>query len=688
MTRIKKQDLCEVHIVKTVCNMCTNHCGINAYVQGGKVVNVDGMPEHPLHRLCVKPGAIPEMVHHRDRITDPLKKENGKFKKISWEEAFEFIADKLTHIKNKYGPQSVDIHTGNPFIATQTEKVIRRFADLYGTPNYTSGGGVCFIAKGIGSGLTVGGLIAPYVAEGSKCMVIWGKNPAETFASEIDVINDNLLKGSKLIVIDPRRTSLAKRADLYAQVRPGTDCALALGLLHIIIKEGLYDKDFVEKWTVGFDKLVEQVKDFTPKNVEKITWVPSKTIRDIARMYATVKPACTSLGVSMDHSSNGIQAIRAISTMCAITGNLEVEGGSMLSNPGLMQKNLRLVDKVVKKKAVGDEYPVFSKFSRETHVIPLIDAMVSGNPYPIKGFLCAGCNPAVTWPNQNKFKKGVKNLDLLVVVDIFMTPTAKMAHIVLPGTTALEREDLRDAYHTHENISLFVKTNKAVEPVGNSMTDWKIWAELAKRMGYKKYFPWKSTRELMAELLEPTALSLEQLEENPGGIVYMENACQRYLKNGFNTPSKKVEIYSEELERLGYDPIPTFHEPLESPFSRPDLAEKYPLVFTTGARSRAYTHSEYRNIRKLRRLRPDPLVDIHVETAKSLGIQNADMVTVESPKGRIKIKANVTEDIHPNVVCIQMGWKQANANVLTDDERRDPISGYPEFRAGMCRVYK
>ena len=507
--------------------------------------------------MC-KAGFASEFVHHRDRITDPLRKENGKFKKISWDEAFEFIAKNLKGIKEDYGPQAVNIHTGNPFLATQTEKVIRRFADLYGTPNYTSGGGYCFLAKVMGSVLTVGGLIVPYVAEGAKCMLIWGKNPAETFASEIDVINANIRNGAKMIVIDPKKTTLAKQANLFAQVRPGTDCALALGLIHIIIKEELFDQKFVENWTIGFDKLMKHVKDFTPERVEDITWVPAQTIRDIARMYATVKPACTSLGVSMDHSSNGIQAIRAISILPAITGNLEVEGGSKLDNPNVRQKNLRFPEKVVKEKAVGDDFQMFKRFSGETQVIPLIAKMLTKKPYPIKGFMCVGCNPVVTWPNSNKLKKALKNLDLFVVIDLFMTATARMADIVLPGTTPLEREDIRDAYHNHEGISLFCKTERAIAPIGNSMTDWKIWAELGKIMGYEKEFPWRTTRELMADLLDPTDLKLEQLELNPGGIVYAEKDWSKYLKNGFNTPSKKVEIYSEQLQAMGYDGLPTF----------------------------------------------------------------------------------------------------------------------------------
>jgi len=405
-------------------------------------------------------------------------------------------------------------------------------------------------------------------------------------------------------------------------------------------------------------------------------------------MYATTKPACTSLGVSMDHCSNGVQAIRAISILPAITGNLEVEGGSMLCIPGVRQTNLRFIDKVADADPVGIDYPIFSNFSMETHVIPLIETMLTGKPYPIKGFLCVGCNPIVTWPNSNKLKKAVKNLDLFVIVDIFMTPTAKLADIILPGTTFLERADIRDAYHTHEALALFVKTEKAIEPVGNSMTDWKIWAELGRRMGYGDAFPWKNTRELFDDLLKSTDLNVERLDMSPGGVVYQEKEWLGYLKDGFNTPSKKVEIYSAQLESMGYDAIPTFHEPLESPVSTPNLAEQYPLVFTTGARSRAYVHSQCRNVKKLRRLCPDPLVDIHPETAAKLNVSHGEWVWAESPRGRITIKANVTEDVHPGAIVIQMGWAQANANTLTDDKRQDPISGFPELRAGLCRIVK
>jgi len=220
------------------------------------------------------------------------------------------------------------------------------------------------------------------------------------------------------------------------------------------------------------------------------------------------------------------------------------------------------------------------------------------------------------------------------------------------------------------------------------MEDWKIWAELGRKMGYAEYFPWKDTEELMSELLKTSGITLEQLKQNPGGIIYREKKFQQYLKDGFNTPSKKVEIYSEALDKLGIDPIPTFREPVESPVSRPDLAKKYPLLLTTGARSTAYLHSEYRNLPSLKKLLSEPFIEINPETAGSLGIANGDMVKVESPRGSIKIKAKLTTDVHPKVVSIQMGWAQANANVLTSNETSDPVLGIAGFRSVLCRVSK
>jgi len=675
-----------MEIVKAACNMCDNRCGLNVYVNEGRIVKVEGMPEHPMNSICVKAHAIPELVHSNERLTSPLKKVNGEFKEISWDEALGFIADKLTEIKDKDGTQAVNIHVGQPFIATQTEKVIRRFSDLYGTPNYSTGSSYCYYASVLGHVLTCWAMLLPHYQGNANCMVLWGSNGTQSSPPFADRINAWVGRGAKLIVIDPRATRLAKKADIFAQIRPGTDCALALGMLNVIINEELYDKTFVEQWTVGFDKLVERVKEYSPERVEEITWVPADTIRNMARMYATSKPASISVGIPLNHSINGVQTVRAITILMALTGNIDVSGGEIIT-PGMRQSNLRMEGETTDlAKSLGAPYPLFTRFTFESMASGLTETILTEKPYPIKALIITGCNPAMTMPNTNKVRRAFEKLDLLVVIDIFMTDTAKMADVVLPGTTFLERRDLR--HWRGVGYSLAMATNKVVEPIGKTMEEWQIWAELGKRMGYGEYFPWRDTDELLEHLLEPSGIPLSRLEENPEGIYYAEREFEKYLKKGFATPSKKVEIYSKLMEQHGYDPLPTFMEPAESPVSQPDLAKEYPLILTTGARTVAYLHSECRNLPSLRRLVPEPLIEIHPRTAGSLGIAEGNLVKVESLRGSIQLKAKVTEDIHPKVVSIQHGWSEANANLLTDDEARDPVSGFPSFRSLVCRITK
>jgi anaerobic selenocysteine-containing dehydrogenase len=672
-------------VVNTVCNMCSTRCGINVRVEEGRIVDVKGMEEHPVHDLCLRSQAIPELVHSLDRITHPLRKVNGRFEEISWNDAFDLIASKLTQIKKQHGPRALLVHVGIPFVATHTQKIIRRFSDLYGTPNYTTGSSFCSLARTMSYNLTCGGHLCPDYSDDTRCMLIWGMNPEESFPSQANTILGLREKGAKLIVIDPRSTSMAKEADYHAQLRPGTDTALALGLINVLIAEELYDKAFVDAWTIGFDKLVDHVEKYTPETVEEITWVPAKTIMKIAETYAANKSASITLGISLDHSTNGIQASRAISTLIAVAGNMDIAGGNIFA-PGFRQTNLRVEDKIARDKPVGADYPLFTKYTLEQTVTPAIDGILCEEPYPIKALLVVGANPVLAWPNTSKVKRVLEELEFVVVADLFMTDTAKMADIILPGTTFLERQDLLD--YRNRGFPIIVRTDKAIEPVGNSREDWKIWAELGRKMGYGEYFPWKETDELFAYLLEEAGISLDQMKQNPGGFPYAEQKYQKYLENGFNTPSGKVEVSSELMKQHGYDPLPTFMEPAESPVSRPDLAEKYPLILIAGPRTRFYYHSQYRNLSLLRKEMPEALIEIHPETASRAGISDGDMVKVESLRGAMKVKAKLTEDIHPKVLCAQHGWSEANINVLTDDENRDPTSAYPGFRSVLCRVGK
>lgn len=673
--------------VKCLCNMCSTRCGLDVYASDGKIVKVSGMEEHPIHTLCVKPHAIPELVHSKDRLMCPLMKINGKFRETSWEEAFAAIVDKLTTIKTKFGPEAFMIYLGVGFTRSLIEYLARRFCDLYGTPNFTSNASICFLGKTIGHKLTCGAHVSAHHSDLTKCMVVWGQNAGESDPAFADEIYGLLGRGAKLIVIDPRVIPFAKKADIFAQIRPGTDCALALGMLNVIIAEGLYDKPFVEKWTVGFDRLAEHVKEYTPEKVAGITWVDAKTIRQMAHMYADHVPSWISIGIAVEHSTNGIEAIRGITTLMAITGNLDIPGGNIYTHP-LRLRNMRLQEKLGKDITVGAKHPLFTRITTEPSWLPLMSQMVTGKPYPIKALLVGGGNPAVTWPNTAKFRRGRDNLDLMIVLDLFMTDTAKMADIVLPGTSFWEREELKS--YPARNYNLITLSNRAIPPVGISMDEAMFFVELAKRIGFAEYFPWRNTTDIMKYLLEGTGITLEDLKKNPGGVYYEKRKFQKYLQDGFNTPSGKVEIYSDLMAQHGYDPLPTFHEPVESLVSCPELAEKYPFILIAGTRTIAYYHSQYRNVSSLRKIEPDPLVEIHPLAAKTNGIADGDWVTVESLRGSIIVKAKVTEDIHPQVIAMQEGWSKANVNWLTDDETRDPVSGYPGLKSilSRCRLTK
>jgi len=671
---------------KTICTLCPISCGLEVQVREGKITGIAEMKEHPLRRICIKARGLIDWVYAPERVTSPMRRTNGNWQQISWDEALGVVADKLSQIKEGYGAKALVVHLGYPFIASHTSRLASRFCSIYGSPNFTTGDSLCFMARAIGHGLTCNHAGLPLLPNfrSTKCMVIWGSNPPQSNIMMTAAITSARKQGAKLIVIDPRATPLAKRADIYAQIRPGTDCALALGLLNVIIAEELYDKPFVQEWTVGFEQLLEHVKDYPPEKVAAITWVPKETIEDIARSYAQNKPATIAQGVSLDHCINGVQTSRAVATLIAITGNIDIPGGNVYNQP-LKQASLRVKGRVSVEDAIGADYPLFTKFTRETTAMPVPDAIISGKPYPIKALIVQGSNPILTWPNSNKVKEALSKLELLVVIDPLMTETAKLAHIFLPAATFLEGKILKD--YGVPALPMIVRGEQAIAPLGGSLPDWKIWCELGRRMGYGEYFPWQDEDELFEYLLQPTGITLDQLKARPGGVFYRPRERQKYLREGFNTPSGKVEIYSKIMEDHGYPPLPTFEEPAESPLRQPDLAEKYPLIVTTGVRINAFTHSQHRNVATLRRRCPEPFVEINAKTAKSLEIVNGDMVTLETGRGSIELKASLSEDIHPMVLSIQHGWSEANANILTDD-RRDPVSGYPGLRSILCRATK
>ncbi|MBI4294906.1 MAG: molybdopterin-dependent oxidoreductase [Chloroflexi bacterium] len=676
-------------VITTACQLCPVDCGLHVHLKGDKVVKIEGMPENPVTRggLCIKGARAMDQLYHPDRIKQPLKRQQGEWAPISWDEALDTIVTRLQEIRKTYGPEALGVHIGCPTLEQGIAPFIQRFTDVFGTPNVFRSD-TCWYGRDTANRLTYGDNYAPD-AENASCVMVIGVDPQKSAPGWAWTIDRALKKGIKLIVVDPRRTAVAKKADIHVQPRPGTDCALVLAMLNVIISEKLYDQEFVSKWTVGFDQLQEHLKQYSPEEVEKITWVPAASIKEIARTFASNKPACTMYSLStLDMTSSGVESSRAIAILQAITGNLEVKGG-WLAMPPIRLNSFRLPEKVQGKIPGEDEFPVFFKIQKNIFgaaEAPLLPKVLATGK--IKALIIAGSNPILSSPNTSKVQEALSKVDFIVAHDIFMTDTTRLAHIVLPAVTFLERTNLVYVYPYFHPVP-YLMLRKKVAEVEQCWPDTSLWLELAKRMGYAEYFPWKDWEEALDYFMQPSELTVDYLtREKPEGVFYDTLSYRQYERRGFSTPSGKVELYSKTLEQFGHSPLPTYREPSESPISTPELAREYPLVLVAGARVLQYHHSELRNVASLRKGAPDPVAEVHPDTAAKYGIADGDTVLVETKRGSIELKAKTSRDVVPGVVITTHGWSEANVNVLTDDAPADPISGLPLLKGPLCKISK
>ncbi len=688
--------------------MCHGGCGALVFVKDNRIIKIKGDPESPLNKgkMCLKGLSSLEHLYNPDRLKYPLKRAGkrgeGKWEKISWDEALDTMAGRIREIEEKYGIEAVALGTGT---GRHHFHHVLRFANALGTPNWCEPGTAqCFIPRILSGKLTYGDLpVCDYYGEvNPACLLVWGHNPVISGPDgEIQFkVRDCLRKGTRLIVVDPRKTGMAKKADIWLQVRPGTDDALALSMLHVIIHEGLYDREFVSKWTVGFDDLAQRVKTCTPQWAEKITWVPSEKIELAARMFAENRPGALEWGVAIEHTPACLQTVRAIGLLPGITGNIDVPGGSILGmhihrNADNCSTNLSAETR--DKRMGAEEFRILcgrNSMYPSAHVPTLFNAMRTGEPYPVKAFLIFGNNGLVSYANSKKVYETLMSLDFISVMDIYMTPTAEMADIVLPAATWLEVDELVGLPFVAGNVIL--AQQKAVS-MYECRPDEEVLIDLARRLELK--VGTESLEEIYDEQLEPLGITFKDLKAR--GFVTADMEYGKYEKSGFNTPSGKVELYSSIMEQEGYDPLPYYEEPPESPVSTPGVFKEYPLILITGGRSRYYFHTEYRQIPSLRKKEPDPCVDIHPLAAAEKGILDGDWVWIQTLRGKIKQKANITEDIDPRVVNVQHGWWfpeeggpeygmwKSNANVLTDNgPPYDPAMGTYQLRAMLCRVDK
>lgn len=670
-------------VVATVCGLCHTNCGMKISVKNGLIDKIKGDPDHPANSgaLCVKGFAVKELVYAPERLKHPLLKTRGGFKQISWEETFDRIVHKLSEIRDKSGPHTLLRFGGAPVTEAARDAFVQLTA-AYGSPNYASPGHLCSQPRRLGLDLVYGGRTDPDYNH-TECMLIWGANPtdsmrpAERFAYGRfnGVIPEAKASGASLIVIDPRRIKTARKADLFVQIKPGTDAALALAMLHVIIAEDLYDKEFVEKWTVGFAALANHVTSATPAWAETITGVSAKTIVKLARTFAGAKSALIREGNGFDQHTNVVDSVRLTAILTAITGNLDVPGGNVFySLPKLAPCP---TVKTAAKPLGADRYPLYPR------TFPLmIDAMLTGKPYQPRAMLVYHGNPVLINANENKVKQAFSKLDFLVVSTLFMTATAELADIVLPDATAMER----NGFHPYGgyNGGFIALRERAIDPIGESRPVLEVEYELAQRLGLAHLYPWKNTDEWIDYKLKPSGISFSDLQSNPISYVTPPLSYHKYLQKGFGTPSGKVEFYSSKLESMGMNPLPEYRAPEVLP------SGTYPLNGTT-LKQGAYVHTQFRNLPSLRKRVPEPLVLIHPRDADLRGIEEGSFTMVESPEGSISIKARVTSEIQQGLIIIDFGWGNpgdggVNVNILTSDQERDPFTGATPNRRFICEV--
>jgi anaerobic selenocysteine-containing dehydrogenase len=703
----------ETKVIKTTCKSCHGGCGVLVTVQDGTIIHIEGNPDTPTRgTMCSKGLSSIQHINHPDRLRHPLKRTGkrgeGKWQQISWDEALDTIAGKMKESIEKHGPSSIAISQGT---GRGYNRYTHRLARSIGTANIITPGYICHSPRLGLYGLVTGygRLYCDYHGWGGeypKTQISWAKQLEISSADgEMAVWFINSLKYVKnLIVVDPRETALSSRATLWLQIRPGSDAALALGMMNVIINEAIWDKDFVKDWTYGFDKLRERVAEYTPERVSEITWIPKEDIVKAARLFAVDTPGCIQIGSSLERQANCGQTIRAIICLLGITGNVERPGSNVSWIPpdtGQMEdffNEIPMTDEMRENIVGSDTYKLGA--ARTAHSDTVIKQLLGNNPV-VRVWFSVGGQQIVHLANTHEVTQAIANVEFLAHADQFMGPMAEQADIVLPAAHWLEIDEI---YDMHPRFMIEAH-NKVVEPPGEAWADNKIFNELGKRVAPEYWF--ENVEKMLDHQLRKANITWKDFSKM--AVLARTGKDQLYYKyktdywrkgGGFPTPTGKLELFSTVLEGLGYDPLPHFQEPGESPNSTPELYKEYPLVLTSGYRQPFYFLSQYRNLPWLRSFQKDPVMQIHPDTAKQYDIEDGDWAWIESPRGKIRQKARLFPGILPGVVMATAncfypeepgpyhGLFTSNPNVLTSNDHCDPMYGSPDLTALLCKISK
>jgi thiosulfate reductase / polysulfide reductase chain A len=722
---------------KGICPICGKGCFVEAKIVDNKPQWIKPLKDSPHPADCPRAGQAREYHNHPDRLKYPLKRVGkrgeGKWERISWDQALDEIAAKLLEIRDRFGPEAVQT-TGGSYKGAG-DAACWRWSNLWGSPNILHQGKNCGEAQFLAEWAVYGNISNPMGLPTpglTKCMINWGSNPAVSGGAKyVKRIAEMREQGGKLIVIDPRRTEMTKYADLWLRLRPGTDGALAYGMLRVIIKERLYNAEFIEQWCSGFDELVAIVEKYTPEFVAEITWLGPEQIIAAARMYATNTPGLIPFGLGVVELGKATtSAVFGICYLRAITGNLDVKGGQRLVDEPVQ---IRFREEMYWEKLI--DHPLRTRDNVSAHLWPIAsvrgmkayreamakvdplgpgaavylmctapqatwNAIIDEDPYPIKALITQGGNSLVALANSRRIYQALTsdNLELSVNMDHWMTPGAQLADYVLPATDGMERPMLGGMWGLNNN---YEAAFRIVQPCYERRDDYQLWRELGNRTGQEGY--WPDTMEgWFDRLLEPSGISHAELSSRDVPWLMAKSGSLRHKTVGFATNSGKVELASTLMASLGYPAIPDYEEPAWSPVSTPELFKDFPLVLTSGGGSKWYYRSQQRHIDKMRKQHPYAELTIHPATAAELGIRENQMVWVETPLGRIRQVAKFSDELHPRVVHADGSWWypersgedpvlfgvwESNINcILPDDQETADFAGDCNFRGSLCRI--
>ena len=710
-----------------ICGLCFHSpgCGVIVYFdENDRIVRLAPDPEVPLGKvLCPIANSVEEVVYSEKRLTQPMKRVGPKggydFEPISWDEAYAIIVDKLEALKSTYGPEAAAFYAGTGSYERAFKDAFKlRGAKIYlatsilfpyGSPNTFGVGAPCYTSLGVlAPQLTMGCLHIDMFSDvdNADLIIVWGTDPStSTPPIMFEQLKTAADEGAEIIVIDPRKTAAAELpGSQWIPIRPGSDGALALGLCHLLIRDGIYDKPFVDEWTVGFAEFADYVKDFTPERVSELTGIDIETIEDLAERIVDAEGASYVMYTGLEYTKSGVQNIRAVMVLWALAGQLDVEGGRCFLGRGRtlpLATEGQLATPGFDRSIGAGKFPVYAHFcGGEPHAILLPRAIIDEEPYPVKGLIVLGASLLTAWPNPSLWQKALEKLDFLVSIDLQLTRDAAYADLVLPATTAFEQA----SYCYYGNAIRY--REKMIDPVGLSKPAYQILVELAERLGYGDQFP-RHPDVLLADILAKSDTSLADLMIADKKVFALPSTPMVYRKwekgllradgqPGFDTPSGKFEIKSTILEQYGYKGLPVYEESDETPVSNPDLYRRFPLILGTGP-FKPDMKSCLRAIPSFIEKYPDPMVQMNPADADARKIKTGDMVLIKTARGQVAMRAFVTEKIMPGFVYAPVGgggpqgpesWRQANVNQLTDDRQYDEISGFPVYKTLLCQIKK